>query len=535
MLLRINRMEDSSNFRLQKISMIVADVLLVLFAVFFAFSGEGPMNPVQFFLVIICVTVGGVLAFIPFYLEYKVKANLAEYDRTQANEDNARRIEHALAEIQEMASGVTQHADRAEQMATKFEGLMGNLDGKLLKDQEAQAKLAKDKQDMAKAMDDLREELKKSIADAPSAEDTAALIGGIEVQLGNLSSQVEQFQFELARRAVSEKPDETAIDDLTPQTATEEDEAVEPSTFIDDEAETPDFLEKDEKDDEQEFSSLVFTDSRADSPEEKPEETEGESAEAVVDDLPEEATEESDEAVSESNDILEIDEPGGEEVALDDLEPEEPSVEDVQPETAAEPEPDEETEMTKVAETVESEPEAAVADADDDEPEEAGDDEAGQLKAGLSDAKLEELDEFGDIDISAPALEEVTTEAPDSPEAVAEEKAEEPAQPDLMADLPPATKKKRAKKSAKDATTLVAQVLIGIGNKPYVRGSGPGLSEEEGVAMEFVEIGKWQWIAPDGDSPVTCRIYKNDEVPADGEAIELEPGQRRTVTPSFPA
>ena len=82
---------------------------------------------------------------------------------------------------------------------------------------------------------------------------------------------------------------------------------------------------------------------------------------------------------------------------------------------------------------------------------------------------------------------------------------------------------------------LVAQVLIGIGNKPYVRGTGGGLSLHEGVPMEFLEIGKWQWTAPEGDEPITCQIYKNDEVPATGEMIELEPGQRRTVSPTFSA
>ena len=45
-------------------------------------------------------------------------------------------------------------------------------------------------------------------------------------------------------------------------------------------------------------------------------------------------------------------------------------------------------------------------------------------------------------------------------------------------------------------TTVVANVMIGIGNKPYLRGEGPGLSWEEGVAMNFIEIGKWAWSPP---------------------------------------
>jgi len=53
--------------------------------------------------------------------------------------------------------------------------------------------------------------------------------------------------------------------------------------------------------------------------------------------------------------------------------------------------------------------------------------------------------------------------------------------------------------------------------------------------MDFVEIGKWQWIADDPTQPVRCQIYKNDETPAEGGMMELEPGQKRILSPRFPA
>jgi hypothetical protein len=87
--------------------------------------------------------------------------------------------------------------------------------------------------------------------------------------------------------------------------------------------------------------------------------------------------------------------------------------------------------------------------------------------------------------------------------------------------------------SAPEATTLIAQVLIGIGNKPYVRGTGPGLSQDKGVPMEFLEIGKWQWSIQGCGEPVTTHVYKNDETPDVGGPITIEPGQRRSVTPRF--
>ena len=48
----------------------------------------------------------------------------------------------------------------------------------------------------------------------------------------------------------------------------------------------------------------------------------------------------------------------------------------------------------------------------------------------------------------------------------------------------------------------MAKVKIGIGNKPFLRGEGPGLSWEEGVPMNFVEIGKWSWSPSDKEAPL---------------------------------
>ncbi len=120
-----------------------------------------------------------------------------------------------------------------------------------------------------------------------------------------------------------------------------------------------------------------------------------------------------------------------------------------------------------------------------------------------------------------------------------DEPAATPAQVELLT-APPETapetsRRRRTAKPAADAATLVARVLIGIGNKPYVRGDGPGLSPDKGVPMEFVEIGQWRWIAPESSaSPMTLRILKNDEVPARGDPIVLEPGKTLEVVPEFP-
>ncbi len=82
-------------------------------------------------------------------------------------------------------------------------------------------------------------------------------------------------------------------------------------------------------------------------------------------------------------------------------------------------------------------------------------------------------------------------------------------------------------------STLVATAYIGIGNKLYVRGDGPGLSWDQGVPMQFLAIGKWGWTSPEGAEPITCRIYRNDETPMLDENIVLEPGAKAEVTPRF--
>ncbi len=122
------------------------------------------------------------------------------------------------------------------------------------------------------------------------------------------------------------------------------------------------------------------------------------------------------------------------------------------------------------------------------------------------------------------------------PAEAAPAKDDGPTQGELLAREADTIRRKRATKSPLHLATLTAKVLIGIGNKPFVRGEGPGLSIDKGVPMEFVEIGQWRWVAPkDSAHPITVRILKNDEVPAEGAPITLKPGQSLEVSPVFPA
>jgi len=140
---------------------------------------------------------------------------------------------------------------------------------------------------------------------------------------------------------------------------------------------------------------------------------------------------------------------------------------------------------------------------------------------------------------SVPAAPEPPLEAT-ADDASAADAAAVDAEPDtpaalgqLLEDAAASAPAPRSKAKKKDAV-LTASVFIGIGNKPYLRGSGGGLSWEQGVAMEFQEIGKWQWIAPDDlDAAIELQIFRNDEDADRSGRYTLEPGQKLAVNPVF--
>jgi len=127
---------------------------------------------------------------------------------------------------------------------------------------------------------------------------------------------------------------------------------------------------------------------------------------------------------------------------------------------------------------------------------------------------------------SAPVAEAGMTSGesslPDTPAeaAPAELSVEAPAQPEASA-------------SSDGATRLLATAYIGIGNKLFIRGDGPGLSWDKGVPMQFVSIGKWGWATHDATGPVACKLYKNDETEALTGEVTLEPGKHVEITALF--
>jgi hypothetical protein len=88
--------------------------------------------------------------------------------------------------------------------------------------------------------------------------------------------------------------------------------------------------------------------------------------------------------------------------------------------------------------------------------------------------------------------------------------------------------------STDGATRVLVTAYIGIGNRLFIRGDGPGLARDKGVPLQFVSIGKWRWETSDATAPVKFRLYKNDETecPGLGEC-SVGPGRQQELTAAF--
>jgi hypothetical protein len=140
---------------------------------------------------------------------------------------------------------------------------------------------------------------------------------------------------------------------------------------------------------------------------------------------------------------------------------------------------------------------------------------------------------------------ETVIEAEAEPKAKVELKAESGPEPKQVAPtaeanldalfdadaVAPKSVKHRTKK--KDSVCTV-HTLIGIGNKPYLRGSGGGLNWDNGIVMEFEAIGKWRWTAPaELDETIEVQVYRNDEDPDTSGRHSLQVGDKLEIYAKF--
>lgn len=90
------------------------------------------------------------------------------------------------------------------------------------------------------------------------------------------------------------------------------------------------------------------------------------------------------------------------------------------------------------------------------------------------------------------------------------------------------------KKTGEPPVTFIsASIDIGFGNHLFLRGEGPGLSWDHGVAMDCTGAGLWTASVKNAAAPVVFKVLVNDLSWSTGNDFVVEPGQSITVTPSF--
>ena len=91
--------------------------------------------------------------------------------------------------------------------------------------------------------------------------------------------------------------------------------------------------------------------------------------------------------------------------------------------------------------------------------------------------------------------------------------------------------KKPAAKTTR--TAIVAKIDIGFGNTLYIRGEGPGLSWDKGLAMDCVADDEWTVTISDALAPVVFKLLLNDVTWCTGTDYSVEPGGSITSEPTF--
>jgi len=94
-------------------------------------------------------------------------------------------------------------------------------------------------------------------------------------------------------------------------------------------------------------------------------------------------------------------------------------------------------------------------------------------------------------------------------------------------------KKKPAVTTEPPATFINAQIDIGFGNHLYIRGEGPGLSWDHGIAMDCTGNSHWTSTVKNATIPVVFKVLVNDLTWNTGPDYVVEPGQSISVNPAF--
>jgi len=82
-------------------------------------------------------------------------------------------------------------------------------------------------------------------------------------------------------------------------------------------------------------------------------------------------------------------------------------------------------------------------------------------------------------------------------------------------------------------TTVSARIDVGFGNALFLRGEGPGLSWEKGLAMECVQDNLWRIVLAESARAFTFKFLINDTTWSAGPDFTAACGTSVTLTPAF--
>ncbi|MBN1403522.1 MAG: hypothetical protein JW942_03520 [Opitutales bacterium] len=93
--------------------------------------------------------------------------------------------------------------------------------------------------------------------------------------------------------------------------------------------------------------------------------------------------------------------------------------------------------------------------------------------------------------------------------------------------------KATAKEVSAALTTIVAKADVGFGNVLFIRGTGPGMSWEKGVAMTNSGPDEWVWSSSKVTKPFEAKVLINDSIWSLDPDSTVAPGSKVLIDPSF--
>ena len=509
--------DDEAPLTLSKWPFYLGDALLVVTALAIAILGNWQLTDIQVISCVVAVALGAVVFGLPYVVEYSMRVREERDDQSselRLLQGHLRKAEPALLEcherLNELESGSGSVDQRCELLASAVDQKLNHTSQVLVTLSQQIAAIEVCNTDQVGAFAALKVQLDAFGAtpqNDASAEAVTALQAALATLEARLTAAVEPLGSIESRVVVLEASAQVAVEAASSATATAAaTETSAPARAPRSRRSKADagLLQRAIQEKQNSASSAVSRIIDSKSKLAKPESEVTESTEMLEEPVSEPAV--PNESASEDTETQEL---------VVELDP---------------------TEVSEAIEEVSEESEVQIrADLiEDDELQESAESEViteAERDQAADDLIVEVIDgAAAEADFKEPTPELEVTEAVMRASPKLEAEADTPV--DLFGEAQPAVIR-RARTKANDGV-FTASILIGIGNKPFLRGSAGGLSWQTGIPMDFEEIGKWRWVAPaDLDGPVEVQIYRNDEDPDRNGRHTLEPGQKLEVTPVF--